>query len=589
MRRKISLRKKIIYVFLIVALLSSVGLGIFSYINIATSLKDNMENSTNNMLVQVDNNINILLDSYEDVLYQIYTNDDVIAYVDEWTGGNNPSVAKNNLRRYLRSLVNSKDYIRSITIIGNNMEIIAYDQMTKKTYENGWLENYSLTKEELYSNISQNALLHIFNPEYGTTFANETYYLLHLGHRLIDYKNIRRDVGVVIISIDEKAIQKCCKISENSGDFIFITDDNGRILSCGKHDNLIETAINITDPNGYKKFLSNKLEINDVEIYQSRDESLGWNIICANNQQPLTIALRKQLNLIIIIEIIVFTFITAIIFGMTERLARSVDKVVKGMQRAKTVDSNVTIEIDNSMPLEIETIALGFNEMLEKLKTANESEKTAMAKQKEAQIAALEAQINPHFLYNTLDTINWIAIDKDEYEISNAIGALASILRYAISNSSAIVELKDEVEWLKQYIYLQQVRLKNKFICNIDVPKDVMEVKLHKLLLQPFVENAIVHGFDEIQEEYRLDISAFIDESVDKLVIKIKDNGKGMDQELVDKINTMGGFKQSDRKHIGMENAITRLQMYYGEEGNVHVESQLTVGSTITIYIPIKK
>ena len=584
--RKLSLRKKIIYVFMFVALISSIVLGIFSYINIATSLKDNMEQSTNNMLIQVDNNINILLDSYEDVLYQIYTSDDVITYVDDVSNGENPSVAKNNLRRYLRALVNSKDYIRSITVIASNKEIIAYDQMTNKTYENGWLVNYSLTKDELYDELSQNALLHILNPEYGTTFANEEYYLLHLGHRFIDYKSIQRDVGVVIISIDERAIQKSCVRSENSGDFIFITDYEGKILSCGEYSNYIGTYLDISNIDCYEGFASEQLFMNDFEIYQYKDDKLGWNIVCVGSQEPLISALHKQLNLIIIVEIIVFAFIAVIIFGMTERLARSVDKVVKGMQNAHIGSMDVTVEIDDSMPLEIETIAVGFNEMINKIDEANESERIAMAKQKEAQIAALEAQINPHFLYNTLDTINWIAIDKDEYEISNSISALASILRYAISDSSAIVKLKDEFEWLKKYIYLQQVRLKNKFVCNINADLDVLEAKLHKLLLQPFVENAIVHGFNDVQEEYRLEISAQIN---NKLIITIKDNGKGMPVDVVNRINSMQILEEDNRKHIGMGNAITRLHMYYGNDGKVSVESTLGEGSTVNIYIPFEK
>lgn len=586
MKKKLSLRKKIIYVFMIVALMSSFMLGIFSYINIASSLKKSMEQSTNNMLLQVDNNINILLNSYEDVLYQIYTSDDVISYVDDVNNGNNASVAKNNIRRYLRALVNSKDYLRSITVISSNKDIIAYDQMTNKTYENGWLVNFSLDKESLYDEISENALLHIFNPEYATTFANEEYYLLHIGHRLIDYKNIRRDVGVVVVSIDEQAIQKSCLTSVSSGDFIFITDDNGKILSCGEHSKFIGRTLNLNKVDCYENFVSKQLDMTDFEIYSYRDEKLGWNIICAKNSEPLITALHKQLNLIIIVELVVFAFITIIIFGMTERLARSVDKVVRGMQKAHVVTSGLTVEIDDSMPVEIETIAEGFNEMINKLNEANESERIAMSKQKEAQIAALEAQINPHFLYNTLDTINWIAIDKDEYEISNSISALASILRYAISESSAIVQLKDEFEWLKKYIYLQQVRLKNKFVCNINADLDVLDARIHKLLLQPFVENSIVHGFDDVQDEYRLDISAAIE---DKLVIKIQDNGTGMAPEIVDKINSMEILEEDSRKHIGMGNAITRLHMYYGEEGSVKVESQLGEGSIVYIFIPLEK
>jgi len=586
MRKKLSLRRKIIYVFLIVALLSSVILGIFSYLNIASSLKKSMEENANNTLIQVDNNINIFLDSYEDVLYQIYTNDDVIEYIDNINNDENSSVAKNSLRRYLRALVNSKEYIRSITVISANREIVAYDQMTNKTYENGWLENYSLDKEALYSEISQNALLHIFMPEYGTTFANENYYLLHLGHRLVDYKDIQRDIGVVIISIDEKLLENSCRTSAESGDYIFITDINGRIISCGDKQEYIGEEINISDEKTVKDFVYNNSSIRNYEMYVYYDEALEWNIFCIDNRENLTKALRKQLYLIILVELLVFTIISIIIFLMTDRLARSVDKVVTGMRETQTVKDNILIEIDDSMPIEIETIANGFNDMLHKLDEANESERIAMIKQREAQIAALEAQINPHFLYNTLDTINWIAIDKDEFEISSSISALASILRYAISDSSAIVSLRDEIEWLKKYVYLQQVRLKNKFICTINCQPEALEAKIHKLLLQPFIENSIVHGFEDWQDECILNIDAVVNEN---LVITISDNGRGMEQEIIDKCNSIEILEDENRKHIGMGNAITRLKMYYGEKAFFRIKSQIGKGTTITIQIPIEK
>ncbi|WP_028235689.1 cache domain-containing sensor histidine kinase [Pseudobutyrivibrio sp. MD2005] len=583
---KISLRKRILYVFLIVAIMSSAALGFFSYNNIAYALKETAEKNSDNTLLQVDNNINILLDSYEDVLYQIYTNDDVIAYVDSINEDNNKSVAKNSLRRYLRALVNSKDYIRSITVIANNGEIIAYDQMTNKTYENGWLDNYSMDGKELYSETSQNALLHIFPPEYGTTFANEEYYLLHLTHRFVDYKDIRRDVGIVIISVDEKMIQGTCATDEESGSFIFIADNDGRITSCGKHQELIGTTIKEVSKDGFSNFAAEHLGMDNFDTYYYTDEALGWNIVYIYNRENLTKALHYQLKLILVIEVIIFLSISLIIISMTERLASSVDKVVKGMKQAQTANSNVSVEIDNSMPLEIETIALGFNEMIEKLEAASASERKALVKQKEAQIAALEAQINPHFLYNTLDTINWLAIDKDEYEISNAIGALASILRYAISDSNAAVKMSDEIEWLKKYIYLQQVRLKNKFSCNIDVAMDANDVMIHKLLLQPFVENAIIHGFEDNQSICSLSIIAKLEE---QLIIIIEDNGKGMSGDIVERFNSMDILQDDNKHHIGMANAITRLNMYYGDQGKVQIESKLGAGTKVTIRVPITK
>lgn len=160
---------------------------------------------------------------------------------------------------------------------------------------------------------------------------------------------------------------------------------------------------------------------------------------------------------------------------------------------------------------------------------------------------ALEAQINPHFLYNTLDTINWMAIDNKEYEISNSIGALAHILRYGIDNSNGIVTIREECGWLKQYLFLQQTRLKSTFQCRIHVEPELFDCRIHKLLLQPFVENSILHGFDGVNRVHILTVT--IAEREEKLCAEIYDNGRGILESMVEQMN-QGVSKKAVKKII---------------------------------------
>ena len=172
-----------------------------------------------------------------------------------------------------------------------------------------------------------------------------------------------------------------------------------------------------------------------------------------SSQQRITIA-------VVLLSIVV---LLAIIFLITGRLTRSIGTVVAAMNAAAAGELSARIDIDRTMPLEIEEIASNFNIMIEKIGALIREVQAASTKQRNAEIAAIEAQVNPHFLYNTLDTINWMAIDRDEFEISDAIGALAEILRYGIDDSNGVVEIRQEVEWLKNYVSLQQTRLKDAF------------------------------------------------------------------------------------------------------------------------------
>ena len=177
-----------------------------------------------------------------------------------------------------------------------------------------------------------------------------------------------------------------------------------------------------------------------------------------------------------------------------------------------------------------------------------------------------------------------MAIDREEYEISNSINALANILRYGIDNSNGIVTVREERDWLKKYLFLQQTRLKNAFSCEIHVEPEVLECRVHKLLLQPFVENSIIHGFEGTGQKWFLSVTIIPEE--EHLLVTIYDNGKGISQDMVVQMNQGIFPKSTVKNHIGLENAITRIKMYYGEQANVIIESEVSSYTRIYIRIP---
>jgi len=232
---------------------------------------------------------------------------------------------------------------------------------------------------------------------------------------------------------------------------------------------------------------------------------------------------------------------------------------------------------------EIDIIANQYNCMIEKIEDSLQKYMEAVIRQKDAEIVALETQINPHFLYNTLDTINWVAIDKEEYQISEMINSLAVILRYGINKSNRIVTVADEMEWMKKYVFLQQEKVKHNFSCKMDIEEKVLGYRIYKLLLQPFIENAIVHGFEEINPLHELQIRITKEEN--RLCIVIEDNGKGMEEETVEKL--LHGEEMTGKNHIGIRNSLNRIRLYYGESAEVKIESRIGEGTRITIWLPV--
>lgn len=589
--RKISFRRMLLKYMVFVSVVPILVLGTFSVFNVYRTIQNNTDKMMDANLTQIGNSINTTINAYEDLEYQIYTNDDVVAWCEMIDEGKDVPATVNQMRRYIRGLLNTKDYIRAITIVTDGGYVVTYDTMNWFSNESSWIENFSKDFNEIYDEVTADYKKKIYSTEYATTFANDDYYLFHLAHRIVNYKNLEEKVGMVIVSLDEKLLQSSYDTeSDSTGRDTYIIDSEGRIISSKYRQSLIGDKVNrnISSKRAQEKEYINASSIHGrwVNVYVSTNELRDWTVVSVIDDAnlKLTVFLQTLYTAGIAFVILLLAFVSSL--SISRRLNSDIERLSSGMGRAKEGDLNSRIDINEDTPKEIETMANAYNDMIDKLRESTEKERIATKKQQDAHIVALEAQINPHFLYNTLDTINWMAIEKEEFDISNAINALATILRYAIAKSNALVTVREEIEWLKKYIFLQQFRLKDAVSCELDVDPDIMDASIHKLLMQPFIENAIIHGFEDSTENATLWISLKNEDN--HIVIRIKDNGKGMSPEMVDQINK-GVIEAKDRTHIGMGNVITRMKMYYADDASVSVESTMDVGTIVTLKVPYNK
>ena len=554
-----SIKIRLVTAFVATSIVPILLVNIVYYYNTSKLVRHNVESMTRANLEQTKVSLDVWLDSYEDILFQVYTDDYIVELVDEINAGEDVANNRKKLRKTLRGLFYTKDYVKSIAIITESGELAFYDQLTASTTHTSWLDSMALSQNELYEEINNDNKTHLFSTGEKVVFGSNSCYLFHIGHRLIDYRDVPKKCGIVVVSIDVELLEEVCSMPTENG-MNFIVDGSGYLVSCFNSDQVgkiivSEHAAEEEKKAAYRRIAekTGMLGNGELSIYSVYDEKTGWEIIRATNQDELVRGLHRQQKMLGFIILLSLLAVLLIMVSQVTRMTGSIKRVVETMRKAGKGDLAVRVKPDKIRPTEIEIIAEEFNSMMDKLKNSVE-------KQKNAEIAALEAQINPHFLYNTLDTINWMAIDKDEYEISNMIATLARILRYGISDSNGIVKVKDEVDWLKQYIFLQQMKLKNSFHCSINVEPEIMGIFIHKLLLQPFVENAILHGFKGVDRTHSLHMDMKQEQNFVK--IEIKDNGRGIPSEIVQEMNA-GIFRQTDdRNHIGMENAITRIRMY---------------------------
>ena len=318
-------------------------------------------------------------------------------------------------------------------------------------------------------------------------------------------------------------------------------------------------------------------------LYISKVNQMSQFTICIERDiSTYRKTMNEQVGLLLGVAFIAFLVMIFLSYIFTRPYIHVIQSVGQGFHEVETGNFETRLEFWKRAPEEIKDIEFGFNEMVENLDNLINQVKQALLEQKNAELSALEAQIDPHFLYNTLDSINWKAIENEQYDISSMLVALANILRYTVDNAGGTSTLAQELGWLKQYMLLQGTRLGKIPVIETDIPEELFGFQIHKLLLQPFVENSVKYGFYGKEEECVLKISARKMEH--QIHIQIEDNGNGITQGKLDELND----EQRDMTgHLGITNVRKRLKLYYGEEAMVYFESEEHLYTRVHLFIPM--
>lgn len=591
MGRHKSLGMKLVISFMGISMIPILLITMFSYYHILNIVNDNNKKLMKYNLSRTKTTLEISVESYQDILVQIYSDDDVVHLINKINRGEDLVVSKNHLRRILRAYLYAKDYIRDLSVITEDGTLVFYDSITGSITRSSWIPNLGINQKQLYNRYIDENKMFLMSTSEAKESLNERNFLFHLGHRIVDYNRRNENIGIIIMSVDEQMLHNICTgDGQDSVAYSFIVDQEGKLVSYKDKDLLGSTMINGEKDKKlqYQDFAiqQNIFDRDSVSIDYVHDDKLNWDIVNVSNQHEVLDEIKQQQGITFTIFSFSVAILIVIIAFLTRELTGSIKSVVRIMQSAEEGRRQERVEIDRKMPSEVKVIAHQYNTTMDRLLESVETEKRLDRQKKDAEITALEAQLNPHFLYNTLDTINWIAIGRKEFEISRAITALATILRYGIDNSNGIVTIREEYEWLKQYLFLQQTRLKDGFESTIEIPPEFMELKVHKLLIQPFVENSFVHGFKNIERKPMLKIKMEMWKT-DRLQIVIEDNGTGMPQSVAKQMN-QGIFQETeDKNQIGLKNALYRIRLYYEEQAQIQVESKEHQYTRIYITLPV--
>ena len=390
--------------------------------------------------------------------------------------------------------------------------------------------------------------------------------MYHIGRKVVNYWDISEDLGYVILSVNLDELESV--LSAGKGSRVYLVKDG---VIVGAED---------TKMLGRQEKALDSAKVNQKAIKNARS---GWSILLCQSIREYQKAIEEQVIFWIMVALAVLLIFVLLIYRVTKPVMISVNDIVDAMKNLEKDNFREKLEVKEKDSTEIQEISEGFNEMSERIHNLIGQVKESAMEQKNAEISALEAQIDPHFLYNILDTINWKAIENEQYEISEMLVALADILRYAINDAGEFTTIDAEKGWLEKYILLQQEKLGEEIELEFKIQDSYGKCKIHKMLLQPFVENAIKYSFRGYEGAHRLTIE--VSKAEEQMHIIIANNGRHIDEDQLKDLN-MG---KEIKNHFGISNVRKRLKLYYGEDAVIYFENVSPSGVKVHLFVPLQE
>lgn len=395
-------------------------------------------------------------------------------------------------------------------------------------------------------------------------------------------------VGVLLINTEVTYIRDIIndvKVSENqrtillSDSYTIYDTDEANIAKDAKKE-IVDLASDTTD--GVRKITLE--DGSRAMLYVEASELTGWKLISLVPEDEVLGELKDAQKRIVFETVLGIGVMLILLFFIITRISRSIHKLEAVMKLAEQGDFEQHVRVESKD--EIGNLTGMFNSMVKRINSLINEVYKQKIYHSELELQMLQAQINPHFLYNALESISMLAIMNDDDQTSEMASNLGHILCYGISNYNAEVSLYEEIENLKKYIAFQEMRFKSSYSITIDIRPELYDVKMIKMIIQPILENAIYHGMKDVVKDGKIVISAEIkDKNILELIVY--DNGIGMTEEEVHDLNEYIQGNNQKYKSIGLRNVNRRIKLQYGEKYGVFVESQKSIGTTVyaSIYI----
>ena len=467
----------------------------------------------------------------------------------------------------------------------NNLVHVRNDVVAVTTYDNegnllNWWADTGEIKKDIYKNLSyvpvvKENILNISKPHVETLFHSEYPWVVTISQKMRD-----KDGQDILVCMDIR-FSHIAKYVDDVGigkhGYCYIEDQDQNIIYHPQQQ-LIYSGLK----NEIKRDKTDGIYTEENVIYTTQDlESCNWSIVgVCYVEEMVTSKVENMVGLLIIILVVVI--VCAFLSGITisKLFTKPASQLAGAMREFEKHTENFTFE-QNGGTTEIYDLSNSFEHMVVKIQKLMEQVRQEEITLRKTELKALQAQINPHFLYNTLDAIAWLCEDGRNKDAEEMVNSLARLFRISISKGHELITIEKELQHAESYLKIEKYRYKDQFEYIEDIDEECLQYLCNKITLQPIIENAIYHGLNRMVDEGEIRIG--IHQDGDDILFTIADNGVGMTKEQCEEILHK---EPGDRTGIGIKNVDDRIKIYFGEEYGLEIESEVDEGTTVKIRMP---
>ncbi|GIP27935.1 sensor histidine kinase YesM [Paenibacillus sp. J23TS9] len=579
MNRFNTLRNQMLLGFLFVMLIILFVVGIVNFDSVSRLLKNNAEKHIQQTAIQANGRLEAILNQIDSLTMQVATNQYVQQILLNELGGKQATFSER------QALLTSIKIVQTYAEGVNSVEL--YSSSNRRLFP--------LDEGDLNSKVSQ---------KWIQSAKEEKGRIVWIGIDPLDPESVLairsvslmdqwfRPGGYLLIRMKREVF----KINES------LSGENGRetMLVVDRNYSLIAANDDQFTPSEIKPLIEADepvvlIDKNKYMLVKQQSAVTGWTLLILTPIRTITSGISVLRTAIFVSAGIGTLLFILLSFLLSTIITRPVFKLIKTMRSARLGGLKPTTQISST--IEINELNHSYNQMVEHMNELIELVYEKEIIQSRTELKALQAQIHPHFLFNTLEALYWSLQEKQEEELAEYVVAMADLFRYTITgpNKEEWVTLGDELEHIERYLLIMKMRLGERMTWSISSPPAFSSVPMPKLLIQPLVENAVLHGVESRIGPGDISINVVLSEDAKHLVVTVADNGKGMDEDMLNRIVTAlstGKMPSTKGSGLGIFNVQQRIRLYYGRTGREHpgltIHSGHNEGTNISLIIPIQ-